>query len=63
MRNPDNKLTSDEAMLVIESFLDLLEKYESVLLEITKTNLPKKIKDQAAEALAYGVELIDGQPD
>lgn len=63
MNNSKNHFTNEEAMLVIESFLDLLEKYESVLLEITKTNLPKKIKDQAAEALAYGVELIDGQPD
>jgi hypothetical protein len=58
-----NRLANDEAMLIIESFIDLLGKYESVLLEITKSNLPKKIKDQAAKALAYGNELVDGQPN
>lgn len=50
-------------MNLISDFVDLLEKYENVLLEISKSNLPKKLKDRAAEALSYGNELIDGPPD
>jgi hypothetical protein len=63
MYSHDNKLASDEAMLVIKSFIDLLEKYENVLLAISKSNLPKKLKDMADEAIAYGNELIDGEPN
>lgn len=50
-------------MLVIESFIDLLEKYENALLEISKSNLPKHLKTLAQEAISYGNELVDGPPD
>lgn len=63
LSNFRNTFTNDEAMLIIESFIDLLEKYENTLLEISKSALPKKIKDRATEALAYGNELIDGPLD
>ena len=61
--NFKNRFTNDEAMLIIESFIDLLEKYENALLEISKSNLPKKLKTLASEAISYGNEIIDGQID
>ena len=58
-----NTLTNHDAMVCLAAFIDLLEKYETALLEISKSDLPPNLKKLAIDAINYGNELVDGPPN
>ena len=55
-----NTLTNHDAMICLGAFIEFLDKYESVLLEVDAGNLSDDIVKKAQTALKFGNELIDG---
>lgn len=58
-----NTLTNHDAMVCLGAFIELLEKYEGVLIEIAAGNLSDDTITKAQAALNFGNKLIDGSPD
>ena len=57
-----NTLTNNDAMVCLAAFIEILEKYESVIIKVSSGNVSKNTIQEATAALNFGRELVDGEP-
>lgn len=53
-------MTNTQTIEVLTGCIDLLDRYEQVLIKISKDPLcPEKLRDAAKKVLDYGAELVE----